>query len=89
MKTVQPSTNAIPAPSCFGNLIFPLPYFLIYYTFILSQCFVNLFKSFLGEVERMKKKSKDEKEEKQLPNFISFLFFFCFVFKFFYYVFKI
>ena len=55
------------APSCFGNLIFPWVYA---YEFILSRCFVNLFKFFLEEVERMGK-SKDERddhEEHLLPN---------------------
>lgn len=55
------------APSCFGNLIFPL---FSAYKFILSRCFVNLFKFFLEEFERMGK-SKDERddhEEHLLPN---------------------
>lgn len=71
METVQLSPDAIPARTCFDNLIFPSPCFPIYYIFILSQCFVNPFKSFLEEDERMKKR-KDERNE-QVLNYIYFL----------------
>ena len=66
--------NIQPSPGISSSILLREPYlpFSLFsaYKFILSQCFVNLFKFFLEEFERMGK-SKDEKddhEEHLLPN---------------------
>lgn len=70
MDSLQPSANVVPAPDYSVAVTSPLLRFLIYCRFILSQCLVNLFKSFLEEVERMEnsKGERADHEEQLLLN---------------------